>query len=103
MSGTDRSADDMERIAEMYNRQIDAILLELRNVLDRKHELPQGLTYREGLDFFRLAERLKEAMLIRDAIGTHSQTGRELYRWLAHPNQNPQPTWLEDANDQAPV
>ena len=102
MSGTERQyadKDELERTAEYYNNCLKGLLVDLRRVLDRIDREPEnevGLTYRECLDITRVSERLQEMLAIRDAMGTHSHTGRDLFRWIAHPNKNPKPAWLED-------
>ena len=103
MAATTYNDDELARLAGYYNGRINTHLDELRTCLDRDRVLEQGLTYREFLDIARIFEQLREAMIIRDSMGTHSQTERELYRWIAHPDKNPKPTWLEEANDPAPV
>ncbi|NDD53157.1 hypothetical protein EBZ39_04625 [bacterium] len=95
--------DELARRAGYYNARINVHLNELRTVLARERELEQGLTYREFLDIQRVFEQLRESMVIRDAMGTHSPTERELYRWISHPNKNPKPAWLDEVNDPAPV
>lgn len=89
-----KDRDELERLAGYYNDRIERLLVELRECLNRGRELEHGLTYREGLDIFRLTEQLKEAMTLRDGLGTHSATGQALYRWIAHPNKHPKPASL---------
>ncbi|NDE17466.1 hypothetical protein EBZ80_21310 [bacterium] len=86
----------MGRLAGYYNKRIDELLDSLRRTLDAPRELTQGLTYREFLDIQRLCENLRESVTIRDTMGTHSNTDRDLYRWIAHPNKYPAPAAQED-------
>jgi hypothetical protein len=96
MAATTYNDDELARLAGYYNGRVNTLLNELRTCLDRERQLEQGLTYREFLDIQRLFEQLRESMVIRDVMGGHSQTERDFYRWIAHPDKNPKPTWLED-------
>jgi len=95
--------DELARLAGYYNKRINVHLEELRVFLARKRELEQGLTYREFLDVQRIFDQLRESMVLRDAMGSHSATERELYRWVAHPNKHPKPAGLEEVNAPTPV
>jgi hypothetical protein len=95
--------DELARLAGYYNKRVNVHLDELRAFLARERELEQGLTYREFLDVQRIFEQLRESMVLRDAMGSHSATERELYRWVAHPNKHPKPAGLEEVNAPTPV
>jgi hypothetical protein len=95
--------DELARLAGYYNKRINGHLEELRVFLARERELEQGLTYREFLDVQQIFQQLRESIVLRDAMGAHSQTARDLYRWIAHPNKHPQPAGLEEVNAPTPV
>jgi len=95
--------DELARLAGYYNNRINAHLDELRFFLARERELEHGLTYREFLDVQQIFHQLRESMALRDALGSHSATERELYRWIAHPNKHPKPAGLEEVNAPTPV
>jgi hypothetical protein len=90
--------DEFERMAEYYDAQI---LVELKNTLKTLQEIVAAVeggrpyTYAQNLNVAHGFTCVKDAMHARDKFGTHSKTGFDRFRQIAHPEQSPAPAEKE--------
>jgi hypothetical protein len=86
--------DDNEATADYYNERIG---MELEKMLAITQDLAgkigagQSMTYGQFLTLERAFEYVRDAMHSRDKFGTHSRTGKDRFRHIAHPEQYPAP------------
>jgi len=83
--------DEFERTASYYN---DRLPIELRKLYDAITPLLDSgtpLTYSQYLHLRQAFEMVEQTMHRRDMFGAHSDTGRALFRYIAHPEQYPAP------------
>lgn len=86
--------DDYEVTADYYNGRIGEDMHKLQavtNGLVRSIEEGHSLTYAQFLALERSFEYVRDAMHSRDKFGTHSRTGKDRFRHIAHPEQYPAP------------
>lgn len=94
MFGTEmtRERDDFERMAEYYNDRLPIELSQLNRVLAvLVADDATAMTYLQFLQLKQAFEMVEQTMHRRDMFGAHSDTGRERYRYIAHPEQFPAP------------
>lgn len=83
--------DEFERTAGYYNDRLPIELRKLHDVLEPLLDSATPLTYSQYLHLKQAFELVEQTMHRRDMFGTHSDTGRLLFRHLAHPEQYPAP------------
>jgi hypothetical protein len=91
--------DEFESMAEYYNDRLPIELRKLAEVLNSmpwNMESPQkpdafSMTYSQFLRLKQAFEAVEQTMHRRDMFGTHSKTGKDRFRHIAHPEQYPAP------------
>lgn len=83
--------DECEKMAAFYDDQLRPELTKLREVLETIVSSDRTMTYSQFLRLKQQFEMVAQTMHRRDIFGVHSNSGRDLYRWIAHPEQFPKP------------